>query len=139
MTAATFRNRVSITIADAIADVRMTRADYVDTITESVYRRMEAERKRVANELRSTGGAEGEKIRADAPQHKVRQHAALRRVVAAVGRVHGLQRGNVATQLALQERLCVRAGETEKAEVGKRNHFFNASRDIETDHIWRGS
>ncbi|MEY3473833.1 MAG: hypothetical protein RL087_291, partial [Pseudomonadota bacterium] len=38
-----------------IVDVRLTRADYVDTITESVYRRMEAERKRVANELRSTG------------------------------------------------------------------------------------
>jgi membrane protease subunit HflC len=33
----------------------------VDAITESVYRRMEAERKRVANELRSTGAAEGEK------------------------------------------------------------------------------
>src|SRR5690242_8031413 len=47
-----------------IIDVRMTRADYVEAITESVYRRMEAERKRVANELRSTGFAEGEKIRA---------------------------------------------------------------------------
>ena len=32
-----------------IVDVRITRADYVDAITESVYRRMEAERKRVAN------------------------------------------------------------------------------------------
>jgi len=53
-----------------IVDVRMTRADYVDTITESVYRRMEAERKRVANELRSTGGAEGEKIRADADRQR---------------------------------------------------------------------
>jgi membrane protease subunit HflC len=50
--------------------VRITRADYVDTITESVYRRMEAERKRVANELRSTGGAEGEKIRADADRQR---------------------------------------------------------------------
>ena len=45
-----------------IVDVRLTRADYVEAITESVYRRMEAERKRVANELRSTGAAEGEKI-----------------------------------------------------------------------------
>jgi len=49
-----------------VIDVRITRADYVDAITESVYRRMEAERKRVANELRSTGAAEGEKSRADA-------------------------------------------------------------------------
>jgi len=53
-----------------IIDVRVTRADYADTITESVYRRMEAERKRVANELRSTGAAEGEKIRADADRQR---------------------------------------------------------------------
>ena len=53
-----------------VVEVRITRADYVDAITESVYRRMEAERKRVANELRSTGGAEGEKIRADADRQR---------------------------------------------------------------------
>jgi membrane protease subunit HflC len=53
-----------------IVDVRLTRADYVEAITESVYRRMEAERKRVANELRSTGAAEGEKIRADADRQR---------------------------------------------------------------------
>ena len=53
-----------------IVDVRITRADYVDAITESVYRRMQAERTRVANELRSTGGAEGEKIRADADRQR---------------------------------------------------------------------
>ncbi len=53
-----------------VVDVRITRADYVDTITESVYRRMEAERKRVANELRSMGAAEGEKIRADADRQR---------------------------------------------------------------------
>ncbi len=53
-----------------VVDVRITRVDYVDSITESVYRRMEAERKRVANELRSTGAAEGEKIRADADRQR---------------------------------------------------------------------
>lgn len=53
-----------------IIDVRITRVDYVEAITESVYRRMEAERKRVANELRSTGAAEGEKIRADADRQR---------------------------------------------------------------------
>src|SRR6476619_3525419 len=51
-------------------DVRITRADYVEAITESVYRRMQAERTRVANELRSTGAAEGEKIRADADRQR---------------------------------------------------------------------
>ena len=49
-----------------IVDVRIKRVDFASTITESVYRRMESERKRVANELRSEGGADGEKIRADA-------------------------------------------------------------------------
>jgi len=53
-----------------VVDVRITRVDYAETITESVYRRMEAERKRVANELRSTGAAEGEKIRADADRQR---------------------------------------------------------------------
>lgn len=53
-----------------VVDVRITRVDYVEAITESVYRRMEAERKRVANELRSTGAAEGETIRADADRQR---------------------------------------------------------------------
>lgn len=53
-----------------VVDVRITRVDYAETITESVYRRMEAERKRVANELRSPGAAEGEKIRADADRQR---------------------------------------------------------------------
>ena len=53
-----------------IIDVRITRADYVESITESVYRRMQAERQRVANELRSTGAAEGEQIRANADRQR---------------------------------------------------------------------
>jgi len=53
-----------------VVDVRITRVDYVEAITESVYRRMEAERKRVANELRSQGAAEAEKIRADADRQR---------------------------------------------------------------------
>jgi membrane protease subunit HflC len=51
-------------------DDRNTRADYVESITESVYRRMQAERQRVANELRSTGQAEGEQIKADADRQR---------------------------------------------------------------------
>lgn len=53
-----------------IVDVRIKRVDFAANITESVYRRMESERKRAANELRSTGGAEGEKIRADADRQR---------------------------------------------------------------------
>jgi membrane protease subunit HflC len=53
-----------------IIDVRVKRVDFVADITESVYRRMESERKRVANELRSTGSAEAEKIRADADRQR---------------------------------------------------------------------
>jgi membrane protease subunit HflC len=42
-----------------ILDVRIKRVDFVANITDSVYRRMESERKQVANELRSQGQAEG--------------------------------------------------------------------------------
>jgi len=53
-----------------VVDVRIKRVDFSANITDSVYRRMESERKRVANELRSTGGADGEKIRADADRQR---------------------------------------------------------------------
>ena len=53
-----------------ILDVRIKRVDFVADITDAVYRRMESERKQVANELRSQGSAEGEKIRADADRQR---------------------------------------------------------------------
>ncbi|MFT3733955.1 MAG: protease modulator HflC [Rhodocyclaceae bacterium] len=49
-----------------VIDVRLKRVDLPTEVSGSVYSRMEAERKRVANELRSTGAAEQEKIKADA-------------------------------------------------------------------------
>jgi membrane protease subunit HflC len=53
-----------------VLDVRLKRVDFPSTISESIYSRMEAERKRVANELRATGNAESEKIRADADRQR---------------------------------------------------------------------
>jgi membrane protease subunit HflC len=53
-----------------ILDVRVKRVDFAASITDSVYRLMESERKRVASELRSTGAAESEKIRADADRQR---------------------------------------------------------------------
>jgi len=53
-----------------VMDVRIKRVDLPAEVSESVYRRMDAERKRVANELRSTGAAEAEKIRADADRQR---------------------------------------------------------------------
>jgi membrane protease subunit HflC len=53
-----------------VMDVRIKRVDLPAEVSESVYRRMEAERKRVANELRSTGSAEAEKIKADADKQR---------------------------------------------------------------------
>lgn len=53
-----------------ILDVRLKRVDLPLEVSESVYRRMEAERKRVANELRSEGAAIAEKIRADADRQR---------------------------------------------------------------------
>ena len=53
-----------------VLDVRLKRVDFPSEISDSVYRRMDAERKRVANELRATGNAESEKIRADADRQR---------------------------------------------------------------------
>jgi len=49
-----------------IVDVRLTRADYTESIIASVFTRMQNERKRMASGQRSKGAAEAEKIRADA-------------------------------------------------------------------------
>jgi len=53
-----------------IQDVRIKRVDFVANITESIYSRMRSERQQVANQLRATGNAEGEKIRADADRQR---------------------------------------------------------------------
>lgn len=53
-----------------IVDVRLKRVDFPPEVSESVYRRMETERKRVANELRSQGAAESEKIKANADRQR---------------------------------------------------------------------
>lgn len=53
-----------------VVDVRLKRVDLSSDVSESVYRRMEAERKRDANDARATGAAEAEKIRADADKQK---------------------------------------------------------------------
>ncbi len=53
-----------------VIDVRIKRVDFVADITDAVFKRMDSERKRVANELRSQGRAEGEKIRADADRQR---------------------------------------------------------------------
>jgi membrane protease subunit HflC len=53
-----------------IVDVRIKRVDFVADITDSVYRRMESERKQVANELRSQGAAQAEEIRATADKQR---------------------------------------------------------------------
>ena len=67
------RNKVIVEakqIGVEIVDVRLKRVDYVEQINNSVYDRMKAERTRVANELRSTGSAESEKISADADRQR---------------------------------------------------------------------
>lgn len=54
-----------------VVDVRLKRVDLSGDVSQSVYGRMEAERKRDANDARATGAAEAEKIRADADKQKV--------------------------------------------------------------------
>lgn len=63
-------NQDGANIGVQVLDVRLKRVDLPQEVSESVYRRMEAERKRVANQLRSTGAAESEKIRADADKQR---------------------------------------------------------------------
>lgn len=63
-------NEDAVKIGVAVLDVRLKRVDLPQEVSVDVYRRMEAERKRVANELRSTGFAESEKIRADADRQR---------------------------------------------------------------------
>ena len=53
-----------------VIDVRLRRVELPPDVTGPVYQRMESERRRVANELRSLGGAESEKIRADADRQR---------------------------------------------------------------------
>jgi membrane protease subunit HflC len=59
-------NKIGVTIVD----VRLKRVDLPQEVSVDVYRRMESERKRVASELRSTGSAEAEKIRAEAEKQR---------------------------------------------------------------------
>ena len=54
----------------SVLDVRLKRVDLTSQVRESVFRRMEAERKRVANELRSEGFAIAERIRAEAERER---------------------------------------------------------------------
>ena len=75
------REKVMETVADKVdkdvkgigvevVDVRLKRVDLVPEISSDVYRRMESERKRAANELRATGKAEGEKLQAEADRQR---------------------------------------------------------------------
>ena len=75
------RDKIMSTVADKVdadvkgigvevVDVRLKRVDLVPEISSDVFRRMESERKRVAAEARSTGTAEGEKIKADADRQR---------------------------------------------------------------------
>ncbi|HNQ75050.1 MAG TPA: protease modulator HflC [Pseudothauera hydrothermalis] len=63
-------DRDARTIGVQILDVRLKRVDLPVEVSDAVYRRMEAERTRVANELRSQGAAEAERIRADADRQR---------------------------------------------------------------------
>lgn len=54
-----------------VVDVRVKRIDLPEEVSSSVFRRMEAERERVAREFRSQGAEASEKIRADADRQRV--------------------------------------------------------------------
>ncbi len=53
-----------------VVDVRVKRIDFSEDISNSVYRRMEAERTRVAKDYRSRGAEAAERIRADSDRQR---------------------------------------------------------------------
>ncbi|MDO4230831.1 MAG: protease modulator HflC [Lautropia sp.] len=57
-------------IGVTIVDVRLKRVDFAPEVADRVFERMQSERKRVANERRGKGEAEGERIRADADRQR---------------------------------------------------------------------
>ena len=63
-------NQDAKTIGVEIIDVRLKRVDLPQEVSESVYKRMDAERKSVANQLRSEGSSEAERIRAEADKER---------------------------------------------------------------------
>lgn len=63
-------NEAAKEIGAEIIDVRLKRVDFAPEVADRVFERMQSERKRVANERRATGGAESEKIRADAERQR---------------------------------------------------------------------
>jgi membrane protease subunit HflC len=63
-------NEAAREIGAEIVDVRLKRVDFAPEVADRVFERMQSERKRVANERRATGGAESEKIRADAERQR---------------------------------------------------------------------
>ena len=63
-------NADAASIGVEVIDVRLRRVELPPDVTGPVYQRMESERRRVANELRSLGAAEREKIQADADRQR---------------------------------------------------------------------
>lgn len=63
-------SRQAAAIGIEIVDVRVKRVDLPAEVSNSVYRRMQAERARVAKDFRSQGAEEAEKIRADADRQR---------------------------------------------------------------------
>ncbi len=63
-------NREAQKFGIEVVDVRLQRVDLPPEVSQSVFQRMKAERKRIANELRAQGEEAAEKIRADAERQR---------------------------------------------------------------------
>jgi len=132
-----------------IVDVRLKRVDFSPEISESVYRRMEAERKRVASEERSKGSAEAEKIRADAERaafeevkrkntqaQKIRQEAddEARKILSDAGKKAAELEGDIKARVAETQREAFEKGVAEGREQGYTEGKAEAGRLVERLH-----
>jgi len=66
----TLATPIAVKLGIEIVDVQVKRIDLPNEVSSSVYRRMEAERERVAREFRSQGKEAAERIRADADKQR---------------------------------------------------------------------
>ena len=96
-----------------ILDIRLMRVDLPSEVSSSVYRRMEAERARVARDFRSRGAESAERIRADADRQR-------EIILAEAYRDAELKRGEGDAQ----------ASETYAQAYGKNKDFFGFYRSL---------
>jgi len=124
-----------------VTDVRLRRIDFAKEISESVYRRMEAERKQEANRLRAQGTAENERIRAEADRKRAEMLAeAYAKSQAVRGEADAQAAGIYAKSYGQEPNFYrfYRSLEAYRDAFGSKNDTLVISPDSEFFDFWKG-